>query len=134
MERVAKCACGAASVQVAGDVAAHAVCHCNNCKKRTGSAFGISVYFPKLAIVSVAGPLTVYAPYNAARKEDQERHFCSKCGTTLYWYASTLPGMVGIAGGCFADNPVGEPSMTASHHRKWEWVSIPTHWQVLPEG
>jgi len=133
MNRVAKCACGSASLTVSGEPVAHSVCHCNNCKKRTGSAFGISAYFPKLAIVAMQGTTTLYPLHNVVRGDDQERHFCSRCGTTLYWYLSTLPELIGIAGGCFADDPLGEPDITASHSEKWEWVTVPSTWRVWPE-
>ncbi len=133
MQRVAKCACGSASICVSGDPVAHSVCHCNNCKKRTGSAFGISAYFPKQAVVVMEGQTSLYAFHNAARNEDQERHFCSRCGTTLYLYISTLPELICIAGGCFADDPLDEPNITASHSKKLEWVTLPDTWRVWPE-
>lgn len=134
MEHTAKCACGSATITVSGTPVAYAVCHCDNCKKRTGSAFGVSAYFSRKAVSATEGQMTRYALYNPHRKEDQERYFCSKCGTTLYWYSTTYPEFVGIAGGCFADDPLeGEPSMTASHGRKLAWVGLPEGWRVVPE-
>jgi hypothetical protein len=133
MERIASCACSSVSLRVTGEPVAHSVCHCNNCKKRTGSAFGVGAYFPVHAVLRIDGPTIEYAFHNAARNEDQTRHFCARCGTTLYWKISSLPGVLGIAGGCFADNPLGEPDITASHSKKWDWVSIPEHWRVWPE-
>lgn len=134
MEHTAKCACGSATMTVAGAPVAHAVCHCNNCKRRTGSAFGVSAYFPKKAVVGTEGQMTRYALHNPHRKEDQERYFCNKCGTTLYWYSTTYPEFVGIAGGCFADDPLGaDPTMTASHAKKLAWVGLPDGWRVMPE-
>jgi len=38
--RKALCCCGACSIEVEGDPAINAICHCANCKRRTGSAFG----------------------------------------------------------------------------------------------
>lgn len=133
MERLAKCACGSVSLKVSGEPVAHSVCHCNNCKKRTGSAFGVGAYFPKQAVTDIEGETRIYAFHNAARNEDQERHFCVKCGTTICWYISSMPQIIGIAGGCFADDPLSEPNITASHSKKWEWVTIPSEWRVWPE-
>ena len=54
----ATCACGQASITVNARPTMHGVCHCTNCKRRTGSAFGISAYFDKSAVVaSTDGPL-----------------------------------------------------------------------------
>lgn len=58
MERLAKCACGLASVKVAGEPALQSVCHCNNCKKRTGSAFGVAAYFQPGSAVGFEGQTT----------------------------------------------------------------------------
>ena len=93
----------------------------------------MGAYFAKQAVAGIEGATNVYAFHNAARNEDQRRHFCSKCGTTLFWYSSSLPELVGIAGGCFADEPLGEPSITASHSKKLPWVTVPSTWRVWPE-
>lgn len=133
MERVAKCACGSTSVKVCGEPDLQSVCHCNNCKKRTGSAFGVAAYFQRSNAVGFEGQTTVYAFHNASRNEDQQRHFCSRCGTTLYGYTSRYPKLMWIASGCFAENPLNEPTITSSHSDKWGWVSIPSSWKVWQE-
>lgn len=42
MVRTATCCCGQTSIEVSGEPVFHCVCHCDNCKRRTGSAFGVS--------------------------------------------------------------------------------------------
>ena len=108
----------------------HGVCHCTNCKRRTGSAFGISAYFDKAAVVGCSGETSVYSFHHATQNHDQERHFCPRCGTTLFWYLSTLPEQIGIASGCFADVGLPEPSYSVSHARKESWVGLPANWTV----
>ena len=130
MKRVARCACNATAITIDGELVAHAVCHCDNCKKRTGSAFGISAYFRKSDVAGIDGETVIYALHNAKRNEDKERHFCKRCGTTLYWYSSTYPEYIGIAGGCFTDEPLGEPKINASYSKKLAWVAVPEHWQL----
>jgi hypothetical protein len=88
--RTATCACGQLSLQVRGDPSMHGVCHCTNCKRRTGSAFGISAYFPRSALVYIQGESQVYAFHHAPQNHEQQRHFCWRCGTTLFWFISTL--------------------------------------------
>src|ERR1043165_5483695 len=131
MTRIATCACGAVTLQVAGEPVAHAICHCNNCKKRTGSAFGVSAYFHRQSVTAIAGDTSCYAFHNVQRNEDQERYFCKRCGTTLYWYMSTQPDYVGLAAGCFADDPLGEPNMVASTAANLPWVNLPDPWAVV---
>jgi hypothetical protein len=133
VERTATCACGQASITVDAEPTMHGVCHCTNCKRRTGSAFGISAYFPKSGVVARVGETSVYAFHHAPQNHDQERHFCSRCGTTLYWYVSTLPELIGIAAGCFADVGLPEPTYSVAHQKKEAWVSLPTSWKSYKE-
>jgi hypothetical protein len=126
----ATCACGKSSITVNAKPTMHGVCHCTNCKRRTGSAFGISAYFDRTAVVAQEGKTSVYAFHHAAQNHDQTRHFCATCGTTLYWFVSTLPKKIGIAGGCFADQNQSEPTYSVANQNRESWVSLPSHWPV----
>ena len=70
----ATCACGQAAITVNALPTMHGVCHCTNCKRRTGSAFGISAYFDETAVTQRSGETKVYAFHYAAQKLDQARH------------------------------------------------------------
>jgi len=133
MKRTAICACGEASITVDSAPEIHAVCHCTNCKRRTGSAFGVSAYFPKASVTGRAGETMVYAFHHAGKGHDQERHFCSKCGTTLFWYISVLPHLIGIAAGCFADDGLPEPTSSITHRKMESWLTLPENWTVRQE-
>jgi hypothetical protein len=130
MTRIARCACGAASVTVSGEPQQHNVCHCTNCKRRSGSAFGISTYFFRSDVVESTGRTLIHAFHHATWNHDQERHFCEKCGTTLFWYMSTRPILIGIAGGCFDDGSIGEPTWSANDSQRLPWVSLPSNWKT----
>ena len=127
MSRIARCCCRAIGIEVEGLPARHGVCHCDNCKRRTGSAFGISAYFQDHQIVRYIGETSVYE--KGSRFGDQIRHFCSKCGTTLYWTLGNWADHTGIAGGCFTDDPLPEPQGTINQgDHVYEWVTLPDHW------
>nr|MBS0019327.1 GFA family protein [Gammaproteobacteria bacterium] len=103
--------------------ALNCVCNCNNCKKRTGSAFGISAYFPEHSFKVIKGTTKVYELQNEHGK--QERHFCPECGTTLYWHVEIFKGLIGVAGGCFTENPLPSPRFNAMKENQCVWVSFP---------
>jgi len=107
----------------------HGLCHCTNCKRRTGSAFGISAYFDRAAVLGITGKTSIYAFHHAAQSHDQERHFCPNCGTTLFWYISSMPTKVGVAGGCFADAGLPEPTYSTMDHKREAWLGLPPTWQ-----
>ena len=130
LHRIATCACGRVSVTVSGDPVLHGICHCTNCKRRTGSAFGISAYFNRDAVVSIMGVTNVYAYRHSTVNQDHERHFCPRCGTTLYWFVSTMPDRIGIAGGCFAPEGLPEPGGSYQHADRERWLGLPGAWQV----
>jgi len=126
----ARCACGACTITVTAPPQLHGVCHCDHCKQRTGSAFGISMYFKRSDVAAIEGDTKVYAFHHERQNHDQERHFCARCGTTLYWSLSVLPDRIGIAGGCFDGAPFGEPNMSVTHGKKFGWVGLPDAWRV----
>jgi hypothetical protein len=130
MHRTAQCACGAATITVSGEPQTHVVCHCSNCKRRTGSAFGISTYFAREHVVQTSGETEVYAFHHTAQNHDQQRHFCKRCGTTLFWTLSTMPALIGVAGGCFAEQDLGEPRMSVTHSKKMAWLELPATWKT----
>lgn len=128
-QRLARCACGQASITVAGNPEMHGLCHCTNCKRRTGSAFGVSAYFAKTRVLDQQGTTSVYAFHHAALSHDQQRHFCPQCGTTLFWYLSSMPKLIGVAGGCFADAGLPEPAYSTSHQKIENWLTLPSGWK-----
>jgi len=126
----ATCACGDSSITVNAHPRMLGVCHCTNCKRRSGSAFGISAYFARDAVVRQVGQTHVYAFHHAAQDHDQARHFCARCGTTLFWFVSALPDLIGIAGGCFAGEALPEPTFSVTDGQREPWVSLPGTWKV----
>ena len=98
------------------------VCHCNNCRKKSGSAFGQSSYFKEDNLVSIEGSFNSYVVEN--ERGTQTRYFCKKCGTNLYWRTESLPDMVGVAGGCFVEDPLPIPGFTTWHGDMRPWLSL----------
>ena len=130
MTRTASCCCGACQLEIEGEPVLNGVCHCDNCKRRTGSAFGWSAYFPDARIVARRGSLTLYEPNSAT---PQQRYFCAACGTTLCWASPAfMPGHIGVAGGCFTADPLGEPTLTATDAKRCAWLGLPQGWFTSP--
>jgi hypothetical protein len=130
MNRIASCCCGACEIEVAGEPVLNAICHCDNCKRRTGSAFGWSAYFADDAVVARRGEPVRFEPSYVARPT---RYFCAACGTTLYWTSEIfMPGHTGVAGGCFTATPLAEPTVTATDQKRCVWLGLPEGWFASP--
>ncbi|MEX1109913.1 MAG: GFA family protein [Dongiaceae bacterium] len=127
MTRTATCCCRACAIVVDGDPALNAICHCGDCKRRTGSAFGWSAYF---ADDRVQPPLGRLGLYGLRGDVAQERWFCANCGSTLFWKSVSFPDHTGIAGGCFADTPLDMPTLTVSNEERCAWVGLPAGWRT----
>ncbi|VAW69319.1 hypothetical protein MNBD_GAMMA09-1648 [hydrothermal vent metagenome] len=127
MISTATCCCANVSITISGKPAINAVCHCDNCKKRTGSAFGLSIYVKNQQIIRISGDTEIYALNNNDVR--QKRHFCKNCGTTLYWTVSSLADYTGIAGGCFDNNPLPEPNYTLSNESRLSWLQLPSYFK-----
>lgn len=128
MTRTAECCCRQCRVEVRGELALVAVCHCGNCKRRTGSAFGVSVYYPDDAVIALHGNTNQYRIDNERTR--QNRHFCTRCGTTLYWRVAAFPGMLGVAGGCFTGAALPAPTHALSDEQRCAWLALPAHWKA----
>jgi hypothetical protein len=125
--RKAVCCCGACSIEVEGEPAVNGICHCSNCKRRTGSAFGWSAYFADRQVLSKTGALRIYTIEGA---KSQQRWFCAACGSTLFWKIAVLPNLTGIAGGCFADMPLDAPTATVVDESRCGWLGLPADWRT----
>ena len=127
MTAKAICCCNACSVEVEGEPVLNAICHCANCKRRTGSAFGWSVYVADSQVVRRDGEFRVY---DIAGARPQRRWFCAACGSTLFWKTSWRPYQTGIAGGCFVGDKLPQPSVTVSNDGRCDWLGLPMQWRT----
>jgi hypothetical protein len=93
------CSCGAVRFTIKRFLYVLA-CHCNACKKRTGSAFGLSVPVDAESIVSFSGDTTSYIRIaESGRKVHYE--FCPTCGTTVRWRLDGAANRYIFAAGTF---------------------------------
>ncbi|HQP44047.1 MAG TPA: GFA family protein [Thermoanaerobaculales bacterium] len=121
--RHAACSCGQLSVIVHGEPVRISVCHCLECQRRTGSAFGAQARFRK-ADVEIRGASTAYRRIadsgNAIRF-----HFCPTCGSTIYYQSEDQPELVAVPVGAFADPDFPAPWVSVYESRKHSWVGLP---------
>ncbi len=90
MSRTAACSCGQLTVTVVGEPDYVAACSCLECQKSTGSVFGVSTYWPKTALLAIAGKSTCWRR-GSWKGRWLDNYFCPVCGSTLYWYAESAP-------------------------------------------
>ena len=94
------CLCGAVRFETTGIPDQAQVCHCRACQLRTGSAFGIGVYFLKEKFSLLSGKLDTYKYFaQCGCKIAIDR--CTDCGTPLIWRTNQRQEIIGTAGGSY---------------------------------
>ena len=109
------CGCGAVRYETTGDPVRAGICHCRYCQTRTGSAFGISVYFEENQINLINGELTEYNFTNSSGRSFKNK-FCKTCGTTVLWEVELRKGLIGVGGGTFDMKLALKFSADLRHH------------------
>ena len=96
------CLCRAVRFEVVGDLAPIQVCHCGDCRKAQGSAFGtnIPVATADFRLVSGAEQLQAYES-----SPGKERVFCRRCGSPIFSRLTARPDLVRLRAGTL-DGPV----------------------------
>jgi len=127
-ERTASCRCGHLRATTLGEPVRMSVCHCLNCKKRSGSAFAVQARWP-------SDQVTIEGHSKAFKKVSDSGnwatfHFCPDCGSDLY-YRNEGPGvdadmadLVGIPLGAFDDPFFGALNYSVYENRKLGWLEI----------
>ena len=125
--RTASCACGALSCVVTGDPIRNSVCHCLDCKRRTGSAFSWNAHWPE-AQVERRGEAQSHT-----RSSDEgywaRHHFCPTCRVAVWYEIERRPGIVSIPVGAFADPDFPAPTIEVYGERRCPWLP-----QLAPES
>jgi hypothetical protein len=94
---VGGCSCG--SVRYAIDDYLYVLaCHCQACKKRTGSAFGVSVVVDNASVADLQGETKTFTR-KAESGQSVDYEFCPNCGTTIRWSIKAAPHRKIFAGG-----------------------------------
>ena len=125
--RTASCRCGQLSVTVTGEPVRVSVCHCLNCKKRSGSAFAVQARWPR-AQVEIDGQSKTFVKV-ADSGNRATFHFCPDCGSDVYYeidgkFDDKFNDLVAIPLGAFDDPYFLAPAFSVWESRKHDWVDI----------
>jgi hypothetical protein len=132
-EREASCACGGLRIRLRGDPDYVSSCACQQCQRRTGSAFGVTAFFSVDQVVAAEGEPVVFRRIGESGNPLLFR-FCPDCGSTVWWEPVARPGRVAVAGGAFADKNFPAPQRLIWAEHKAAWVRPPDGAAEFPRG
>ncbi|MEP4377700.1 MAG: GFA family protein [Alphaproteobacteria bacterium] len=100
-------------------------CHCTDCQRQSGSAFGLSLQVPTAGFQLTAGALkTISLKAPSGRKKLCA--FCPECGSRIY-NQPEKPGVIALKPGTLDNTQDLQPE-------RHLWVSSKQRWVDIPDG
>lgn len=135
------CVCRAVRYECTAEPLVAWKCHCRDCQRATGSAFGAVLYVPKAAL-RLTGEGKSY-DVRGESGDTVSRGFCPQCGSPAWAQGDINPEMIGVWAASLDDPSGFEPAVdiwTASaqpwdylkpHLPKYERQPTPEEFQAL---
>jgi hypothetical protein len=122
--RIASCLCGVLRVQLRGAPLGIYACHCNTCKRTTGSAFGYRARYAGGDVAVSGTPRRWRRTGDAGRWVDH--FFCGTCGVMLFQKAEALGDDLVLSVGVLADPASPPPQAHFRQEVAHDWLKFET--------
>jgi hypothetical protein len=119
------CQCGSVRYVVTTEPTRLVSCHCTECQRQSGSAFGMSLPVKKDSL-TVTG-LTKQFMRLADSGNEVTGVFCPECGVRIYHALKSAPGVVSIKPGTLDDTRWLRPEL-------FIWMKSAQGWVPVPDG
>lgn len=115
------CLCGAVQYEAQGPFTDFRYCHCERCRKATGSAHASNLFMPKEQLRWIAGEnnITIFIHKEA---ENYPRGFCKTCGGMVPRLGRDARYMV-VPAGTIENVPPLKPTKNIFWKLKAEWLT-----------
>ena len=127
------CLCGETRFAIEGAIGKAGYCHCEDCRRVTGSAFNISVPVEIASFRLLSGRLGSFTKFSDSGHE-LTRYFCQTCGSPIYAAAPKHPSKIYVKAGCLDDATVISPELEAWCRSRVSWSKIPENLQQYELG
>ena len=117
------CQCGSVRYRYEGEVLFIFVCHCTECQKQSGSAFGMGLWIQASGLQRLSGTLRSWTRRLPAG-EDMICEFCEECGTRVFHISEgyRAAGMLSIKPGTLDDTSWIQPYAHIWRTRAQPWM------------
>ena len=116
------CLCGAIRYEVKGVPVRTAICHCDDCRKATGSAFATNV-FVNAADLAIKGTPKQFQ-HITDTGATMTKEFCANCGSQLFGFSSRGPTIKQVKVGTIDDASFVKPQIEVYTIRKLPYVRL----------
>ncbi len=128
------CLCGAVRYEVSAEPAIAGHCHCDDCRRTSGTGHGSHLGVPEDAF-GVSGEVSFFdKPADSGNVVS--RGFCPTCGSAVYSRNTGMPGMAFIRASSLDDPTVFRPQLVVYTKRAAPWdvmdASLPAFEDMPP--
>lgn len=124
MKRSGRCMCGAVSYKIEGDPVVTAQCHCEECRRLSGTGHTVGAMFRADQVI-ISGKLGEYV-YTSANSSQVTKAFCQSCGSPIYGQNTNAPDHMTLPLGSMDNADDLEVQVVIFNRDK-------PHWDALPE-
>jgi hypothetical protein len=118
------CLCGKVRYEISEAPVAMMYCHCEECRRATGSSLNTSIFVRRENFRLVAGK--EFVSFHETSPQNL-RHFCSGCGSPLFKFFPDPAGLMTVRAGTLD----GDPGVRPAGHI---WVSEKAPWYEISDG
>ncbi len=119
------CQCGAVRYTLSAEPIRLVACHCRECQRQSGSAFGMSMQVPEKSL-SVSGPTRRFTRIADSGNENTGV-FCPDCGVRIYQIPQYVKDVLVLKPGTLDDTSWLKPSY-------FVWMKSAQGWVIVPDG
>ncbi|MCX4174520.1 MULTISPECIES: GFA family protein [Paraburkholderia] len=123
MEYTGGCQCGQVRYRVTAAPLRTVTCHCKECQRQSGSAFGMSMIVSGESL-KLTGELKQYTRIADSGNENTG-FFCPDCGVRIFQQIKGREAVVVIKPGTLDETSWLRPTDAVWLKRKQDWVSVP---------
>jgi hypothetical protein len=120
------CQCGGIRYGLTTEPLTLAICHCKECQRQSGSAFGMSLMMPAAGFELLSGRLKSFERATASGRT-LVCSFCPDCGTRIHHTPQYAEGVINVKAGTLDDTSWLEPKVSV-------WMKSKQPWLPLPDG
>lgn len=127
------CVCGNVRYESTEDNAGGGICHCDDCRKTSGTGHAAHAFLPADTI-TFSGEMKAYE-HKSDSGNTLTRSFCPDCGSSIVSQSTGMPGMAVVRVSSFDDPNRYSPMMVVYNKRAASWdkqqADIP-HFDEMP--
>jgi hypothetical protein len=125
------CQCGLLRYILTAEPIRLIACHCKECQRQSGSAFGMSMLVKEDSL-TVTGPMKQFTRIADSGNENTGV-FCPDCGVRIYHIPKYIQGVLALKPGTLDDTSWLRPSYFVWMTSAQSWVPVPDGVKALEE-